>query len=519
MTILDTMGLMAKYIAILSLLYVSFVVTYRIFLHPLRNYPGPLLAKVSDIYAGYFAVKMSLHLTTYSDLKHYGTVIRHGPNKLIFNSAAASQDIYNTEKTNKSRVYLLTVASGKPSIFSMLDKRQHRIRRKIMGQAVNDKAVRAFEPTMTEQIEIFIQQLWSSSRVSDPVNVTERCKWLGMDIVGHLAFGYALNLQTDPTNRYMTPGLAVSTYQFNCFMQCPLLKTLRLHHLIGITGTKERLKYAKTLHYIIRNRLSEPTHAHNDLYSFVADHLDNASGGIQTSELWSEAVFFFPAAGDTTTTAISALFFYLSRNPIAYKKLATEIRSTFRHYEDIRGGQQLTGCRYLRACIDEALRMSPPASGTLWREPYNDGEPIVIDGHVIPPGTQVGVSAYSLHHNETYFAKPFEYDPDRWLIEDEAALSLMHSAFTPFSLGARGCAGKSMAYLETGLVIAKTIWLFDFEIAPGKLGTLGEGVPGKGGERGRPNEFQLYDTFGSRHDGPNLIFRLRVDQPSSNSRE
>ncbi|TGJ78509.1 hypothetical protein E0Z10_g10253 [Xylaria hypoxylon] len=347
--------------------------------------------------------------------------------------------------------------------------------------------------------------------------MTERCKWLGMDIVGHLAFGYAINLQTDPTNRYMIPGLAVSTYQFNCFMQYPLLKRLGLHHLIGVADTKARLEYARILYHIIGTRLSEPTHAHNDLYSFVTDHLDNAADGIQTSELWSEAVFFFPAAGDTTTTVISALFFYLSRNPTAYKRLATEIRNTFKYYEDIRGGQQLTGCRYLRACIDEALRISPPASGTLWREPYNDGEPVIIDGHIIPPGTQVGVSAYSLHHNEDYFAKPFEYDPDRWLIEDEANLSLMHSAFAPFSLGARGCAGKSMTYLETGLVIAKTIWLFDFEIAPGKLGIVGEGVPGRRGERGRPNEFQLYDTLGSRHDGPNLIFHLRANGLTSTS--
>ncbi|GAW19465.1 hypothetical protein ANO14919_089520 [Xylariales sp. No.14919] len=222
-------------------------------------------------------------------------------------------------------------------------------------------------------------------------------------------------------------------------------------------------------------------------------------------------------AGDTTTTAISALFFYLSRNPTAYKRLAKEIRGTFRQYEHIRGGRQLTGCRYLRACIDETLRISPPASGSLWREPYNDGAPVVIDGHVIPPGTQVGVSAYALHHNEEYFTKPFDFDPDRWLVQDEAALSLMHSAFAPFSLGPRGCAGKSMAYLETGLVMAKTIWLFDFEIAPGKLGTVGEGVPGRG-ERGRPSEFQLYDTFGSRHDGPYLVFHLRAGRSADTPR-
>ena len=47
--------------------------------------------------------------------------------------------------------------------------------------------------------------------------------------------------------------------------------------------------------------------------------------------------------------------------------------------------------------------MSPPVPGTLWRQQASDDygdKPIVIDGHVIPRGTYVGVNTYALHHNE-----------------------------------------------------------------------------------------------------------------------
>lgn len=64
--------------------------------------------------------------------------------------------------------------------------------------------------------------------------------------------------------------------------------------------------------------------------------------------------------GETISTALSALVFYLSRNPGAYKRLADEIRSTLSSTADIRGGPRLAGCKYLRACIDEVLRMFPP---------------------------------------------------------------------------------------------------------------------------------------------------------------
>lgn len=52
------------------------LIAYRLFFHPLRNYPGPLLAKVSDLYPGFYALSMRLHLATYQDQKRYGELCR-----------------------------------------------------------------------------------------------------------------------------------------------------------------------------------------------------------------------------------------------------------------------------------------------------------------------------------------------------------------------------------------------------------------------------------------------------------
>ncbi|OTB09488.1 hypothetical protein M426DRAFT_316033 [Hypoxylon sp. CI-4A] len=266
---------------------------------------------------------------------------------------------------------------------------------------------------------------------------------------------------------------------------------------------------------MIGSRMAEETEAKHDLFSHVAHALnaDTESGGLQDSELWAEANLFLTAAGDTIKTALSATFFYLSRNETAYRKLADEIRSTFQS-EDKINGSGIAGCQYLRACIDEALRMSPPAPGILWREQAlgTDGQPFVVDGHVIPRGIIVGVNIYSLHHNEEYFPDSFTYRPERWLeVSDPEARRRMREAFMPFSVGPRGCAGKSMAYLETGLVIAKAMWYFDFEIAPRGLGNIGTGHAGLGPGREREQEFQLYDVFSAMHDGPYLTFKPRGD--------
>lgn len=225
---------------------------------------------------------------------------------------------------------------------------------------------------------------------------------------------------------------------------------------------------------------------------------------------------------------MSGIFFYLSRNPNAYARLASEIRTKFASGGEIRQGSKLSSCTYLRAVIDETMRMSPSTLAPAWREQERTsaaaGEPFIVDGYVIPPGTQVAVSQFTVQHNEEYFPDPFDFRPERWLApesgdtqgspetaEQRDARATMRRAFVPFSTGDRSCAGKSMAYLEMRLAIAKTLWYFDFERAPGEAGELGGGRPGQVDGRGRREEFQLYDSIAVDHKGPNLIFSSRGD--------
>lgn len=241
------------------------------------------------------------------------------------------------------------------------------------------------------------------------------------------------------------------------------------------------------------------------------------------------------AGGDTTSTALSAVLFYLSRNRSSYLELAQEIRSKFADVKNIRRGPTLSSCHYLRACLDEALRLAPAAPGALWREAGTGGA--FVGGHYIPPGCDVGVCVYALSHDSKYFSDPFEFDPSRFLrrechsersealttasemAEDPAffpqsALSKSRhdvvvvndlDAFAPFLVGPRSCPAKPLAYLELSLALAQVMWLFDFE----PVDDTGAGAPVLGTGRERPEEFQIVDMFSSNKQGPVLRFRRR----------
>ncbi|KAI0188068.1 cytochrome P450 [Astrocystis sublimbata] len=441
------------------LLTVTSLVTYQVLLHPLRTYPGPWLAKFTDAYNGLHTSRRRLHLRTWLNHLRYGPIVRQGPNKLVFSTVTAVRDIYRTDNTTKPKAYMaLGPGLTTYNVFTATDNSLHRQRRQLIGQILTDTSIRTFEPIMTHQVDILVSNVLRAT-------------------------------QSGTARRFRLGLVAVKTFR------------------------QLREPYFALMQKMIQSRMAEKPDAKHDLFSKLAPVLkaDGDSGGLRDSELWAEANLFLTAAGDTVKTLISAVFFYLARNGTVYEKLATEIRTSFETAAEITS-VALGKCKYLRACIDEALRMSPPAPGILWREQSDSDQPLIIDGHVIPKGTIVGVNVYSLHHNEDYFPEPFEYRPERWLGDQSPDMKrAMRDAFMPFSTGPRGCAGKTMAYAETGLVVAKILWYFDFQTCAGVKGTIGEGNLGLGPGRERQHEFQIYDVFSSMHEGPYLTFTTRGD--------
>ena len=191
-------------------------------------------------------------------------------------------------------------------------------------------------------------------------------------------------------------------------------------------------------------------------------------------------------------------------------RLTEEIRTTFPTLDSIRQGSLLTSCVYLRSCIDEALRLSPPDLEPPWREVSPGGA--TVNGENIPEGYEVAVCLYAIHRNPEYFPNPLVFDPDRFAPRispkteptlnkpkfdyfpssrantkfPNSPLALSpnsfqgmyfpsastgvreNPAFAPFLLGPTGCVGKPLADLEISLTLAMLVWCMDFRLAEGE---------------------------------------------------
>ena len=105
-----------------------------------------------------------------------------------------------------------------------------------------------------------------------------------------------------------------------------------------------------------------------DMFHFLCTAKDPETGdfALSTENLIADANLLTVAGSDTTSATVTALFFFLTRNPKVYTKLVHEIRNNFDSAEDIGSGPDLMAkCEYLRAAVYETLRLSPAGPSEL----------------------------------------------------------------------------------------------------------------------------------------------------------
>lgn len=301
----------------------------------------------------------------------------------------------------------------------------------------------------------------------------------------------------------------------------PILNTLSLDRLLfpNIAAGRARYMAYSRAQLTERTKLGDETDRRDFFYHLLKARDPETGLGFSTPELWGESNLLIIAGSDTTSTALAATLFYLVRSPAALAKVVEEVRSRFGDVEDIRQGAALNGCTYLRACVDEAMRLSPSVGGIVPREVLSGG--MTVDGVPVPAGTVVGVPHYAIHHNEAYFAEPFRFAPERWIAGSKMAtasgvqeigegeVAVAQSAFCPFSVGPRGCIGKGLAYVEMSITLARMLWLYEVRRAVGVADSAEGGRPGAEWGRDRTGEMQLVDTFTSWKQGVLVDFRRR----------
>ncbi|KAL4999608.1 cytochrome P450 [Aspergillus recurvatus] len=457
-------------------------------------------------------------------------MVRYAPNRLLINTEPALKAIYgHGANVQKSKSYLrFSLVPGVNPTLGTIDSARHGQLRRILNQGLSETQIRSMDVELRRVASLFAERLGEAedrfeSRTARPVttgdddgwsaakNMAEWCDFFTFDAMSQLVFGTSYHLLRSADNHWIIDGVLGQLRRISFLAQLGELEDMKLDKVLFPDARRKAFRFTVKSREIMEARKNkEGSDSKNDLFGKLLAAKDPETGeALSHRQLWAESNTLIIAGSDTSSTGMAAAFFYLSRNSSAYNRVTKEVRSVFSTPDAVCQGPKLASCVYLRACIQEALRLAPAVSGALWREVLPGGLRIQTEGDTeildIPAGYEVGTGIWTINHNERYYPEPFSFRPERWIPEESGkeAVHLAKAAFATFSIGPQNCVGKGLAMIEMTLAMAAVISRYDFRRADGAAGEVGEG---KGLFEG---QFQTFWAFTSFKDGPMIQFRSR----------
>ena len=164
--------------------------------------------------------------------------------------------------------------------------------------------------------------------------------------------------------------------------------------------------------------------------------------------------------------SLTAVFYYLLRNPGCYAKLReeldTHLHSTCSASDFLYVRAPFSESRelpYLHACVQEAFRMHPAFGFMLERVVPPSGG--TICGNHIPGGTIVGCNAWAVHRDKDTFGEDSDtYRPERWLVDRKTAYKMERAMFH-FGAGNHLCLGQNIAWMEIYKLVPSMIRTYE----------------------------------------------------------
>ena len=109
--------------AFLPIVLLAGYVIYQCFFHPLAAYPGPFLAKITDVWQvhQFLTLKQPYNLTKLHE--NYGPFVRYGPDKLSVTSEDAIPLVYQKGgKSMPKTEFYDAYGATHPNVFGMRDE-------------------------------------------------------------------------------------------------------------------------------------------------------------------------------------------------------------------------------------------------------------------------------------------------------------------------------------------------------------------------------------------------------------
>jgi hypothetical protein len=395
----------------------------------------------------------------------YGPAVRIGPNEVAFNSLSALRTIYGAGSgSERTPFYDMFDAYGKKNLFTFYSPKDHGDRKKLLAHAysksvmLNGATAAVVEDKVWQYLDLLKQ---------DPTCAAETftsLHYFSLDAISDFLygdFGKTRCLAGDKTDRALLgdiidiarrrlswfavhfPSFTKWLYTRKNLMQKVVRHFYPMKQPTTYTGIRAHALQAwQSFQTSPPEAKSDPRTQESIIGRLWKHHKSQKSGGLGDLDIASECADHLLAGIDTTSDTLMFLIWALSRpeNERYQERLRAEVRAVPKSLVNEKGITPVSACDklpFLDAIIKETLRLYAPLPAS---EPRSFPTATTIDGYLIPARTVVNMSPFSLHRNTSVFHHPLDFNPDRWL-EDEQVVAELKKWWWAFSSGGRMCIG------------------------------------------------------------------------------
>lgn len=313
--------------------------------------------------------------------------------------------------------------------------------RKLIQPMFRPGAIRGYFDLMLDATEKLAERWESRLGSKQRFNIAEEMNCLALEVAGRALFSSGFDRSVEMITKWTR-----SINRYCAKPPIPVLTDLRFPSPTNLRLKRTLVEYGDFIQSLINERRKGALG--DDLLATLINARDEATGEAMTDyEIAEEAMAMVIGGHETTSSALTWVWFELNQHPEVTTKLRAEIKN-------VTDGKQVTFEQvgeliFLRMVIEEVLRLHPP----FWFENRNVFKDVELGGVTIPKGAMIVFSRYALQRHANFWDEPDQFRPERFEPgqEENAPNSAAH---IPFGVGPRVCVGRHFAMMELMIVVA-----------------------------------------------------------------
>lgn len=327
-----------------------------------------------------------------------------------------------------------------------------RLAHDILQPAFSAEAMRRYHPVMVD-VARELTAAWDAA--DGPVDVAADMTRLTLETIGRAGFGYRFgSFERAEPHPFVTAMIRALRYAQLQNVKLPFVRR-------AFAGTPEQNRADIATMTNLVDEVIEARDGSDNLLELMLTEGHPVTGErLDPVNIRNQAITFVVAGHETTSGALSFALYYLTRHPELLAKARAEVDAVWGDREP--AFADVAKLRYVRRCLDEAMRLWPTAPGYS-REARED---VVLGGkYRMRKGDWVIVPLPLVHRDPAAWPEPERFDPDRF--EPAAVKKRPAQAYKPFGTGERACIGRQFALHEAVLALGMVLQRYDFEVDPG----------------------------------------------------